>query len=71
MRINNYTFENRNDFHANLVCEHCGHMGELRSGYHDSFYYTQVIPSILCARCNKNRDGTATPREGVNGAPKV
>lgn len=71
MKILRYTFEMGNDFAAIVGCEHCGHEGKLTGGYHDNFYHTQVVPSILCGGCGLNRDGTTTPRQHVNGVRTV
>ena len=51
--------EHRNDFTADLQCEHCGSVQHLGSGYHDSYYHTKVIPAITCKSCGKRRDGSA------------
>lgn len=71
MNILKYTFQSGNDFHAILKCEHCGHEGELKSGYHDGFYHGSVLPSIICKECKKNRAGTDRNLEGVNGRTEV
>ena len=57
MKIKQITFEHRNDFKAIMVCEHCEHVQENRSGYHDNYYHTQVIPGMFCESCGLNRDG--------------
>ena len=70
MKIKEITFELGNDFEAILECEHCNNEQKLESGYHDTFYHTQVIPNISCFSCNKNRAGEkskATARTPVKG----
>ena len=68
MKIEKITFEMGSDFHAVLVCEHCKATQQLRSGYHDNFYHTQVMPSIKCAACGKDRMGRGEgSNPGVNG----
>ena len=66
MKILEYLSEHCNDFSATLECEHCGHAGKLTSGYHDGHYHNKVIPSINCAECGVNRDGTNMPMPGVS-----
>lgn len=58
MKIKKYTYQSGNDFCAEMICEHCGHTVELKSGYHDAFYHEHVIPSMICKECGKNRAGT-------------
>ena len=68
MRIERITFEMCNDFHAILVCEHCNATQDLKSGYHDNFYHTQVMPSIKCHACGRDRLGRIEGANvGVNG----
>lgn len=69
MRIKEITFESRNDFHAIMVCEHCGHTQNLTSGYHDNYYHTQVIPSMHCKGCGRNSAGLIGPA-GFVAKPK-
>lgn len=55
MRIKEFTRESGNDFQAILECEHCGNLQEIRHGYHDNYYHTQVIPNTFCKKCKKSR----------------
>jgi hypothetical protein len=57
MKIQQITDEHRNDFCAVMECEHCGATRINRSGYHDNYYHTQVIPAMICMKCGKNRAG--------------
>lgn len=57
MKIKTITWEHRNDFNAVMVCEHCGNEQDNRSGYHDNYYHTQVIPKMKCKDCGKDRSG--------------
>lgn len=57
MKIKEITFELGRDFSADMVCEHCGGVQKLTSGYHDTFYHTKVIPGMFCKSCGRNRDG--------------
>lgn len=67
MRINKILSQHRNDFTAEMVCEHCCHTGKLTSGYFDDFYMNHVIPSMLCKACGLNQKGhTQATSEYVN-----
>lgn len=57
MKIKDITWQLHNDFYALMVCEHCGHEQEIKSGYDDEYYHTRVIPKMVCKKCSKNRDG--------------
>lgn len=57
MKIKTITFELGNDFNAIMECEHCGSTQENKSGYHDNYYHTRVIPAMHCNGCGKNRAG--------------
>lgn len=57
MRIKKILSQHRNDFTATMVCEHCGHEAKNTTGYHDSFYHDEVIPSMVCANCKLNSAG--------------
>ena len=57
MFIKEITFERRNDFSAVLECEHCEATQLLKTGYNDDNYHDNVLPSIKCKTCNKDREG--------------
>lgn len=57
MKIKTILWEMGNDFRAIMACEHCGNEQDNRSGYHDNYYHTQVIPAMRCKECGKNREG--------------
>lgn len=59
MRIKKITWQSRNDFNADIECEHCGHVQHLKYGYHDANYHDNVMPAITCKKCGKNRAGDA------------
>jgi phage terminase large subunit GpA-like protein len=67
MKIDTMVWEHRNDFTADLRCEHCGHKQRLTTGYHDNYYHTQVLPKIRCGCCGRDRQGnevdTFEPKE--------
>lgn len=52
MKIDKILHQNRRDFTALYVCEHCGHKYE-GSGYDDMFFHTHVIPDMPCPKCGK------------------
>ena len=64
MRIKEITDQHRNDFRANMECEHCGHVQKLTTGYNDAYYHQHVIPAMDCKACGKDRAGNIK-------APKV
>lgn len=60
MKILEITSQHRNDFHAILECEHCGHKQKLGSGYNDRYYHNHVLPAIKCNSCDKPRTSVVT-----------
>ncbi len=56
MKITEITSQNRRDFHADIICEGCGHKDKLTRGYDDRNYHDNVIPNIKCKKCNKSRN---------------
>jgi hypothetical protein len=68
MKIKEITSRMVFDFEATMECEHCGYIGELKTGYNDFFFHERIIPAMLCSECGKNRDGgteTENPHVGV------
>lgn len=66
MRIKEITSQHRNDFRADMECEHCGHVQKLTSGYDDDNYHDRVIPNRLhCNSCGKNRHGRSMEEQHV------
>ncbi len=53
MKIQRILSQNRRDFWADYVCEHCGHVEKNASGYDDSYFHSQVIPKMVCPACGK------------------
>jgi transcription elongation factor Elf1 len=53
MKIKEITNQNRRDFHAVYVCEHCGHE-EKGSGYDDANFHQNIIPAMKCKACGKS-----------------
>lgn len=68
MKIQKVTWSMGNDFSANLVCEHCGHVQQINRGYNDSFYHNRVIPTITCEDCGKVRSGVVPAIENNTGS---
>jgi transcription elongation factor Elf1 len=52
MKIKEKIWQNRRDFEAIYVCEHCGHE-EKRKGYDDANFHKNVIPFFKCKKCEK------------------
>lgn len=52
MKIKNIISQNRRDFMAVYVCEHCG-AEEKSSGYDDTYFHSEVIPNMRCKSCNE------------------
>ena len=52
MKIKEILDQNRRDFRAIYVCEHCGN--EVKGdGYDDSYFHQNVIPNMKCKACGK------------------
>ena len=67
MRISKITSQHRNDFCADMVCEHCGNESKLTTGYNDANYHINVIPSFYCTACGKNRAGDTLLKKDEDG----
>lgn len=57
MKIKKILSQNRRDFNAIYVCEHCKHE-ETSGGYDDMFFHTEVIPKMICKKCKKKAKDT-------------
>ena len=53
MKIKKIINQNRRDFTAIYVCEHCGAEEEGR-GYDDDNFHRNVIPAKKCKKCEKS-----------------
>ena len=71
MKIKEITFSMGNDFHADMVCEHCDHVQKLTTGYHDGFYHSRVIPAMTCKKCGRSQDGAVSAVKNDNGMAHV
>lgn len=56
MKTQKITWQLARDYHALMECEHCGHVHEIKNGYHDEFFRTQVIPSMQCPACQRSTE---------------
>lgn len=52
MRIEKILSQNRRDFRAIYICEHCGDTQE-SYGYDDENFHHNVIPKMKCKKCGK------------------
>lgn len=57
MKIQTVTSSYGNDFRADYVCEHCGHVKNAY-GYNDAYFHNVVIPGWSCEKCGLRRNGT-------------
>ena len=55
MFIKTILSQSRRDFSAIYECEHCGATYEA-SGYDDTNFHVNVIPSFVCHECGKIAD---------------
>ena len=53
MKIQKINSQNRRDFYADMVCEHCGNIEKNVSGYDDNYFHRNVIPDMKCKQCGK------------------
>jgi rubrerythrin len=60
MKIKEIISQNRRDFRAVYICEHCNHEYE-SSGYDDTYFHKKVIPDMECPECKKKADNNYRP----------
>lgn len=53
MKIKTIHRQNRRDFTATMICEHCDHEQLNKYGYDDDNYHRNVIPNMVCENCGK------------------
>ena len=53
MKIKRIISQHRRDFRADYECEHCGHIELNGSGYDDSNFHVNVIPTMVCKKCGR------------------
>ena len=61
MKIKKITWQHRRDFDAIIECEHCGNTEELKGGYDDAYYHSNVIPNFTCNKCGKKASDNYRP----------
>ena len=52
MKIKEIIFQDRRDFKAIYMCEHCG-LETKGYGYDDTNFHQNVIPEMICGSCKK------------------
>jgi transcription elongation factor Elf1 len=62
MKIKEITSQHRRDFRAIYVCEHCGHE-ENGTGYDDSNFHQNVIPTMKCKKCGEVAPKDYAPKQ--------
>ena len=60
MKISEILYQNRRDFSAIYVCEHCG-FKKHGSGYDDRNFHENVIPKMVCPQCGKTAPESYRP----------
>jgi len=60
MQIKKIISQNRRDFQATYMCEHCGNE-ERGSGYDDAHFHANVIPKMTCEHCKKTASDDYQP----------
>ena len=60
MHIKEIKFQDRRDFRAIYICEHCGYEKE-GYGYDDANFHQRVIPEMKCDKCGKAAPSTYRP----------
>ena len=60
MKIKKIISQIRRDFSAIYECEHCEHEQKMR-GYDDANFHQNVIPNIVCEKCEKKAPADYRP----------
>lgn len=60
MKIKTIKSQHRRDFTAVYECEHCSHTQE-GSGYDDSNFHQNVVPTMVCESCHQKADLSYLP----------
>ena len=67
MKIKTILTQSRRDFTAIYECEHCGF--EIKGiGYDDTNFHNNVIPDMVCKKCNKKAPSDYRPLQPKYGA---
>jgi len=62
-KIKKITNQNRRDFTAIMVCEHCNTEEKGVSGYDDAYFHSKVIPKMECKTCGKTSGENYKPMD--------
>ncbi len=62
MKIKEIVYQNRRDFTAVYICEHCGETDTRSGGYDDAYYHRNVIPKMRCGTCGNTAGDNYRPR---------
>lgn len=60
MKIKTIKSQHRRDFTAIYECEHCGATEE-GDGYDDANFHQNVIPKMICSKCQKGQSDNYQP----------
>jgi transcription elongation factor Elf1 len=60
MKIKRIISQHRRDFTAEYQCEHCG-WEFVGSGYDDTNFHKNVVPTFICQKCQKTADDSYRP----------
>ncbi len=60
MHIYKITYQHRRDFKAIYECGWCDHK-QPGWGYDDRYFHDNVIPTMACEKCHKERDPDYRP----------
>jgi len=61
MRILRKNWQDRRDFEADMICEHCKHIQKDVGGYDDAYFHKNVIPNMKCSQCGKKASDDYRP----------
>lgn len=70
MKIETIKSQDRRDFRAVYVCEHCGHKEE-GYGYDDDNFHRNVIPKMVCKTCDRSAGDEYRPLATKYAADEV
>ena len=70
MRIREITSQNRRDFRAVYICEHCGYT-YTGNGYDDDNFHRNVVPAMKCSACGKTAAADYRPMGTKHEAHEV
>ena len=71
MKIKKITYSSGRDFSAVMICEHCENEQEIKTGYDDGNYHNNVIPTMTCLECDRDRSGYIPKNPNPSGGLSV